>query len=131
MMSHTIKIVTPLVLLLAVIIGTSVYASKNFTSSSKRLENSAVQIEASVNGEDWANANAKLTNIKEDWQKVSKSWAMLLDHNELDNIETALTKMSAYIRTKDKSSALAETAAFKQYVKHIPEKEIFNFKNLL
>jgi hypothetical protein len=38
--------------------------------------------------------------------------------------------MKKYIEVKDRALALGEIANLKQYVKHIPQKETFNFRNV-
>ncbi|NLD47493.1 MAG: DUF4363 family protein [Clostridiaceae bacterium] len=94
------------------------------------LEQQINEIESYTVNKDWSSAEESLSIIEENWNKVEKTWAVLLDHMEIDNIDISLIKMAEYIKTKDSALALAEISALKQYVKHIPEKESFNLKNL-
>jgi hypothetical protein len=80
---------------------------------------------------DWGNAKARIASVNSDWKSTSKIWTALIDHIEIDNIDASLSKMEKYISVKDTSMALAEIATLQLFIRHIPEKEAFNLKNIL
>ena len=129
--AHTIKFISYFVLLLALVVGTGIYSIRFLTTSSKVLEKYAVEIESSANNSDWDTAKANLTAIQKDWSGTQKAWTVLLDHTEIDNIEISLTRLEKYVEAQSRPMALAEAATLKQYIKHIPEKESFEIKNIL
>lgn len=127
---YNLKILALPAILLVLVIGTSLFALNTLSKNALELEQQINEVESYTLNKDWINAEKSLSSIKEDWDRVEKTWAVLLDHMEIDNIEISLIKMAEYIKTKDYTLALAEISALKQYVKHIPEKESFSLKNL-
>jgi len=129
-LANTAKIIIFLLILISVVLGFSFYAKKSLDFSSKKLQDQITSIEDSIRAGDWDKAAKQLSNIKKDWDSVRKSWAMLLDHAEIDNIDEALSKMAIFIESEELSMALAEASTLKQYVSHIPEKESFRLQNI-
>lgn len=127
---NTIKTLALPAILLILVIGTSMFTLSILSKNALDLEQQINEIESYTVNKDWSSAEESLSIIEENWNKVEKTWAVLLDHMEIDNIDISLIKMAEYIKTKDSALALAEISALKQYVKHIPEKESFNLKNL-
>lgn len=130
-MNSTTGIVILAAVLLAIIISAGVFTKKGLNSASEELEAGIIRIEKSAGSQDWPKATEDLNYLQKYWSKTEKSWTMLLDHFEIDNIDTALSKMTRFIELKESSLALAEAAILKQYIKHIPEKEAFDIKNIL
>lgn len=128
---YNLKILALPAILLVLVIGTSIFTLNTLSKNALELEQQINEIESYTINKDWSNAEKCLSSIKEDWDRVEKTWALLLDHMEIDNIEISLIKMAEYIKTKDYTLAMAEISTLKQYVKHIPEKEGFSLKNLL
>jgi hypothetical protein len=128
---HTFKITASIALLLTIIIVSGIFSLKMLESSSKNIEQHLSLIESSTTSGDWAKSKSQLDLVNASWKKTSKVWTALIDHFEIDNIDTSLSKMEKYIYAKDTSMALAEIAALKQFIKHIPETEAFNLKNIL
>lgn len=128
---YNLKILALSAILLVLVIGTSIFTLNTLSKNALELEQQINEIESYTINKDWSNAEKCLSSIKEDWDRVEKTWALLLDHMEIDNIEISLIKMAEYIKTKDYTLAMAEISTLKQYVKHIPEKEGFSLKNLL
>ncbi|MFZ5987632.1 MAG: DUF4363 family protein [Bacillota bacterium] len=127
---HTVKVLASLTILLALIIGSSFITNRTLHSTAQRLEDQINKIESSTINGDWNSAQKNLASIEEEWPRVEKTWTVLLDHIEIDNIDTALLRMSKYVETKNSSMALAEIAALRQFIKHIPEKESLSLKNI-
>jgi len=117
--------------IIILIIASGIYTTHYLTVSSERLESHILQLEKGTESEDWKEAGESLAAIKEDWLSTKKVWAILVDHFEIDNIDTTLSKVSKYIEAMDKSPALAEVSTLRQYVKHIPQMQSFSLENVL
>lgn len=100
-------------------------------SESKNLNDSLSKLESDVEGQNWEAASTKLEAFHSKWDSISNIWSMLIDHYEIDNIELAVSQLTSYVRTKDKSEALSQMSSLRALIKHIPEKESFNLKNIL
>jgi hypothetical protein len=56
---------------------------------------------------------------------------MLIDHFEIDNIDNSMVRMSKYVEEKSSDDALAELAALRKFIQHIPVKNALSIKNVL
>jgi len=112
-------------------IAFGIYTNHYLAASSQKLESHMMQLEYKTRSEDWKDAGENLAVAKKEWEKTKKVWSMLIDHFEIDNIDATLSRVSMYIESKDKSSALAEVSVLRQYVRHIPRKESFILENIL
>lgn len=129
--SNTLKIISALILLVIMILGIGIYSNNVLTTSSKKMEDMVVRIEENAKAGNWEKAQEELSIIEKDWYKTKKSWAMLIDHLEIDNIDTALTRMTEYIKAGESSLALAEASLLKQFVRHVPVKDALRLENVL
>ena len=127
---HTAKILTLITSLVVLIFGTAFFTNRILFSDAHSLEEKIVTVEANMKKEDWIKAQSGFTSILDEWPAVESKWSLLIDHAEIDNIEDALTKVAEYIKSKNASLAFAELATLKNYIKHIPEKESLNIKNI-
>ncbi len=127
---HSARIALSILALLVIIIGSSLIGANILSNTSGKLSGNIEKVESSTTSEDWNNALKYLDDIEKDWSKSEGIWSILIDHIEIDNIENSLTRMKKYIEVKDRALALGEIANLKQYVKHIPQKETFNFRNV-
>lgn len=98
---------------------------------SQRLSDSLSILEKDIENRNWDAAAKKLEEFHGRWDKISSFWAMLIDHYEIDNIELVLSHLVSYVKNQDKNEALSEMSSLKTLIKHIPEKESFNLKNIL
>ena len=127
---QTVKALSLLVALLALIIGSGIFANRVLSSNAETLEKQINEIEEHTKNEDRDSALQSLHTINKEWPETSKMWTLLLDHVEIDNIDETIKRMSKYIETQNVPLALGEIAVLKQYIKHIPEKEKFSIKNV-
>ncbi|HYF75411.1 MAG TPA: DUF4363 family protein [Candidatus Nitrosocosmicus sp.] len=99
-------------------------------SEAERLSDELSSLEEDINNQNWDSATEKLEKFHEKWDRATTLWSMLIDHNEIDSIELVISKLVSYVRTHDKNEALAQLSSLKALIKHIPEKESFNLKNI-
>ncbi len=128
---HTIKIAAAAIILTLLIITTGIIASHNLSKSSDKIESYISGIETNIKSSNWKKADSDLSNMKKEWKKIGTGWSILIDHIEIDNIDNSISRLSSFIRSKDSTEILAESSNLRQYIKHIPEKESFNLKNIL
>ncbi|MGB7606630.1 MAG: DUF4363 family protein [Lutisporaceae bacterium] len=117
------------IFLAAIIIGSlaSIYYISNQSETMLEL---LTTLEKHIDSEDWDEANSTFKNFKDNWTKIDPKWSMLIDHYEIDYINMNLGELDAFIKSKDKTNALAKMSSLQLLVKHIPEKEYVNLKNI-
>lgn len=130
MKKHSIVITMVILGLLALIFGVSFLEMNILTKSSSKFEKSISEVQNHIYTGNWSGAEIKLRNFEEEWSKSEKTWAILIDHLEIDNIENSVKKLGQFVATQNLDMSLAEIANLKQYITHIPEKESFMLKNI-
>lgn len=116
---------------LIVIIAGSLMSTYYISSQAEELHKQLVELENYIDSENWSRANSQYKSFKQDWVKIDHKWSMLIDHYEIDYINMDLGELEAYIKTKDKTNALAKISSLQLLVKHIPDKEYPSLKNIL
>lgn len=127
---HTKKIIGSLAVLLALIIGAGIYSTMTLRSTAKKLEVHVSQVEDAAAKGDWDKAKNVLSAADKDWDRTKGTWTVLLDHFEIDNIDTTMSRLTSFVEAKSTPLALGESAVLKQYIKHIPDNEIINLRNI-
>lgn len=130
-MNSNTKIIILVALILLIIILSGTLTLYYLNLSANKLEYNVKDACVSVRDNQWDAAAKQLEAFGDTWDKTKFSWAILLDHFEIDNIDNSFTKSKKYIESKDFSSALAELEALRQYILHIPQKEGFSLENIL
>ncbi|MCX7709940.1 MAG: DUF4363 family protein [Clostridia bacterium] len=127
---HSVKVLSSVAIIIAMILGISFFTMRTLRITSEELDSHIIKVEDSIKAGDWEKAKEELKNVEDSWSRTEKTWTKLLDHFEIDNIDTTLIRLSRFIDSNDKPLALGEAAALKQYVNHIPEKESLLLKNI-
>lgn len=99
--------------------------------TSKSLDAQVTSISNYVEKENWDNAVNAVMVLKGNWNKKKFIWSILIDHKEIDDIERGMTRAENYIKTKNRSMALAEARTLEGIIKHIPDNQLFSIENIL
>lgn len=126
----TFKILGSIIGLTLIIIIFSVVSQRFLYNGSQRMKQSLDAVETSVGSSNWTQADTQLTQMISSWSDVKGYWAALIDHQEIDNIDETLARLQMFIKGKDNASALAEAAALRKFVIHIPEREKPSLENV-
>ncbi|MDF2533501.1 MAG: hypothetical protein K0Q65_3082 [Clostridia bacterium] len=116
---------------LIVIITGSLATMYYISNQAEALLEQLHELEKQVDSENWEQASELYKDFKAKWDKVDHKWSMLIDHYEIDYINMDLGELEAFIKTKDKSNALAKLSSLQLLVEHIPDKEYPTLKNIL
>lgn len=115
----------------AVLISFSVFTYKNIEMSYQTISTNLEQVQKYIADEQWDDAEKVMNEVDSFWSKTENSWAILLDHEALDDIEISIKKLEKYIETKEKPSSLAELETLKVLIKKIIESESLKLNNIL
>jgi hypothetical protein len=124
------QMIFALIFLIIIIIG-SLMSIQYISNQSETLQKQLIELEKHIDTEDWSQADTLYKSFKQKWVNIDHKWSMLIDHYEIDYINMDLGELEAYIKTKDKTNALAKISSLQLLVKHIPEKEYPSLKNIL
>lgn len=68
--------------------------------------------------------------IENEWNRVHKTWSIIVMHEELDNIEEALIKTKSSINDGDLENSLAEIETAMFFINHVLEREKVTLENI-
>lgn len=126
-----LKIVSLCFLLLLFIILSTSLTTKYLKSSSDHFVNMIKSIEKSTNSNQWQEASSKVEVLYKEWKKTEDTWAVFVNHHEIDSISTTFLQAIANINMLNKAETLSNLYVLMHYIKHIPEIEKLNLKNIL
>ncbi len=118
-------------IIIILIVSLGIYTIKTVEGEAENLHTLIVELEDNIFKDEWENAKSIAETTQEEWDKYKKVWPMLIDHFEIDNLNTKLAELHAYIISNNKTETLSKIAALKVLVKHIPERESFIIQNIL
>jgi hypothetical protein len=98
--------------------------------SSLHLVGQAEAVSRQVEAGDWSEALAEAEMLERKWEQEAKWWPVFLEHQEMDNIEFALTRCQEYVSSQDHALAMGQLAEIRLMIEHIPSKEEVNLINI-
>jgi len=120
-----------IVLVLILIFTSGYFMSDYINKSSKSIDVELFRLYRVVRTSNWISASQNLLIIENKWKGEKDSWAILVDHQEIDNINLSISKMKEYIKEKDIVDALAEISSLRLLFEHIPRKDSLTWTNIL
>ena len=126
----TVRILGAIITLTLIIIALSVFSQRFLYNGSQNMKQSIDAVETSIGSGKWDQADKQLTQMINSWSGVKGYWSALIDHQEIDNIDETLSRLQMFIKGKENASALAEAAALRKFIVHIPEKEMPSLANI-
>lgn len=118
-------------LIMLILVGLGTFNFYYFDRTANNLSDGMNQLEQKVKQGEWAAADKLIGQFKSSWGNISNKWTILIDHQEIDEINTSVSRIDKYIETKDLPSFMAELAELRLLIEHVPAKEALNIKNIL
>lgn len=76
-------------------------------------------------------ALAYLRKFEDSWTKAEKTWALITDHHEMDQVHLAIDRADQFLSADSPANARAEISSLLFLVGHIPGKESFGIRSVL
>ena len=76
------------------------------------------------------NVSQKTKNTEKIWEDYNKKLSYFIEHDELEKVENNLVGCVSYIKSNEYIEAKEKIDEMKFILKHIEEKNRFNFKNI-
>ncbi|WP_315121034.1 DUF4363 family protein [uncultured Clostridium sp.] len=95
------------------------------------LDNLNSKLEQSIEKEDWGNSNLLINEISEKWYKDCNKLYIFLNHNEIDNINSELNKLTQYVKYNNKEESMASLYVIKFFFQHTLDLEKISYQNIL
>ena len=72
----------------------------------------------------------QMNEVEEKWNEISNMWSIIVMHQEIDNIEQALTKAKSNINDGELEDAIPEIETAIFFAEHVKAREELNLKNI-
>lgn len=125
------RLLLALLIIFAAVISLGFWTNHLLQASASELLQNIGQIEQGLERNQWDMAYAQTTELEKAWDEKAKWWPTILDHSEIDNIEFSMAKVKEYVATKNIALSRGQLSELKLMIKHIPETEAIELKNIL
>ena len=125
-MMKWLAVIGALALTLAASIGVWYYLRDSAEQLCRELE----KVEQAVQREDWQEAERALDGVEQEWARLQRRWAMLIDHKEMEDIEISLVDLKSAVRGRQRQEALKEGAELAFFLRHTPDAERPGWDNI-
>ncbi len=122
-------LLTLLLLMIGLIVGA--FLSQHYLAETgAELSDLLEATTAAVTDGRWSEANRLAEELQSLWERTKNGWGFFTEHEEIDDINGTLARLTGYVAEKDAPSCRAEAEAALRLFRHVPEKEILNLANL-
>ena len=125
------EIIICIVIILLIVIGN--YVTGNYELDAiNNTTNSLNDIKKDIEKEnvDEKEVEDKLERLNNCWNDVKPTMAYFIEHDELEKVETSLTVLTSFCKTKEYTQTISEIDKCVFVLEHIREKNEFNLENI-
>ena len=121
-----------LIIIIVIILVVSLdIISGNYTKASvEKLTNELDLLRIEILEENKETSENKMEEIKKIWKEKYKLLAYYIEHDELEKVETELTRLEANIEVKEYKHCIEEIDVTIFILKHIQQKEKLDIKSI-
>lgn len=87
-------------------------------------------IELLVSNENWDDSYILSVQLLESWQEDKNVFTIFAPHDEIDDVNMEIYKLSQYVKSRDKSESLASIHLIKFLVNHLNELNKVSLQNI-
>jgi hypothetical protein len=89
------------------------------------------QVQFCINTQRWPTAKANLGSLAQKWRATKPFWALLIHHQEIDAIDSALIRLLRSVESESFDDSQTSSGELRHFLQHIPEREKFTVVNIL
>lgn len=109
---------------------TEKYLDETADEMTEKLEDLKTQTITAKETQNREQIKKEIKEIEEKWDETRDAWSVIVVHQEIDNIENALTKSKSNIENGELEDALQEIETAKFFINHVKEREKVSMKNI-
>jgi len=122
----------PLVLavLLIAFLVLGAFAERRMRDTARELGAVLREVKGAITRQEKEKALTGLRLFESRWEKAEKTWALVTDHHEMDQVHLAIDRADEYLSAGRLPEAAAEIASLSFLVEHIPRKETLGLRSV-
>jgi hypothetical protein len=119
-----------ILVIIAIICALNIYTGIFINTSSVELRSEIDQTKTALQAKDNATAASQIKKIRNQWESVESRWEVLVDHRDVDRIDTLMTHLEAMAATDSWDTVMPELDELAFYLTHIDDKQKFRVENI-
>lgn len=125
------ELLISIIVLTLVIVG-NIITQNNTIQSVKKVTNhlEIIREEITKNFVNIENVKSKIEELEKVWNEQSETMAYYIEHNELEKVETEMTKLKANIDMKEYAQGVESLDSCSFILKHIKDKTALKVVNI-
>lgn len=120
-----------IVIIVILLLGGSLSSYYYIQTSTQALGVPLEAVEQSISTRKWEVAQNELSATQLNWDKNKTLLTILLDHRDIEAIDSSIMRLVKYIEVHDFSLSLGEISVLKLLVDNVYESAKLNWKNIL
>ncbi len=117
--------------LLALALGVGVWEGKQTESLSQRYVSAAEELRIMAEKSDWQRAAETVSAYMADWKDITPWLQILINHDDIDDVTLALTRLQAAIAAEEQPACYEICAELRENANHIHHRDAFTLGNVL
>ena len=119
-----------IIVVILLVVGLDIITN-NYTKDSVKIISSELStLREYILEENKEKAQSQMKVIKEKWEERYKTLAFYIEHNELEKVETEITRLAGDIDAEEYKHCISEIDTTIFILEHIQEKEEFHFRSI-
>lgn len=119
-----------IIIVIGLVVGLDIITNKYTDNSVKELVNKLYDLRQEILKENEENSKKDIEEIKKIWKEKYNVLAYYIEHDELEKVETELTKLNADIEMKEYKQCINELDTTIFILNHINQKEKLDVKSV-
>lgn len=116
--------------IVAIILALNCYAGSFINDNSNELLSSIDKVKQAVQAGDLDAAGGRINDLRGEWESAESRWEVLVDHREVDRIDTLVTHLEGMAKAGTLDTMLPELDELSFFFKHINDKEKLRAENI-
>lgn len=118
------------IIIIVVIITLDFFTQNYTTKTASDITENLMELKEDIENNDTDSTQKKLKQLDEKWDEKHDKLAYYIEHDEIEKIDTAFSKVKSFVENDDIPSAVAELETSKFVLEHIEKKYKFNLQNI-
>jgi len=111
-------------------LGLAWWYAKYLVRTSEQLAQQAENIRQAVIEELWEEVDTQVMQLRRLWGHHKKTWLLLVDHEDIDDIDLAIYKIDEMAKLQEKEQLLSDIAELRFLLHDLADKEILSLSNI-
>jgi hypothetical protein len=124
------KAIIIMLAIVAIIWALNGYTCAFISSSSDEMLSSIDKVKHAVESEDQNGAGGQIDDLRSEWEAVESRWEVLVDHREVDRIDTLMTHIEGMAKAGTLDTMMPELDELAFFFTHINDKHKLKVENI-